>query len=112
VARALAAGSCSGPDRRLFHPLHCRCILQWYYLTGNTCNPGPCNPADPYHPNCDRMSMGYCGTRLQSYPEVGLLGWAELSLRADMPTAIDVALCFFVQEFWNCADIAIRPRRK
>jgi hypothetical protein len=51
-----------------------RCVLQWYYLTGNTCNPGPCNPADPKFPNCDRLAMGYCGTRLQSYPEVRARG--------------------------------------
>jgi hypothetical protein len=51
-----------------------------YWLTGNTCNPGPCNPADPAFPNCDRQLMGYCGTRQHSYPE----------------------------EFWNCADIQIR----
>lgn len=56
------------------------CVLQWWYLTGNSCNP-PCVPEDPAHPKCD-TSMGVCGTSGSNYPE----------------------------EFWNCADVRILAR--
>eukprot|EP00775_Hariotina_reticulata_P002779 gene2779-3072_t len=58
------------------------CILHWYWLTGNTCNPS-CIPEDPLYPNCNRQQMGYCGEfgadRAEKYPE----------------------------EFWTCSDIKI-----
>ncbi|WIA32798.1 hypothetical protein OEZ86_005980 [Tetradesmus obliquus] len=56
------------------------CILHWYWLTGNTCNPS-CDRSDPLYPNCDRKRMGYCGesSKPDKYPE----------------------------EFWSCSDIKI-----
>ncbi|KAF6256159.1 hypothetical protein COO60DRAFT_139667 [Scenedesmus sp. NREL 46B-D3] len=58
-----------------------RCILQWHYLTGNSCWP-PCSKEDPTFPNCrpPTYALPYCGTQGAAYPE----------------------------EFWNCADIRIR----
>eukprot|EP00878_Enallax_costatus_P027096 GHUV01029141.1.p1 GENE.GHUV01029141.1~~GHUV01029141.1.p1 ORF type:complete len:178 (+),score=20.91 GHUV01029141.1:353-886(+) len=62
------------------------CILHWYWLTGNTCNPS-CDKSDPLYPNCNRNLMGYCGdpafaSRPDKYPE----------------------------EFWSCSDIKIVPK--
>lgn len=51
-----------------------RCVLQWWYLTANSCTP-PCDPADPnYDPanparGCDKALMGICGES-NNYPEV------------------------------------------
>lgn len=56
------------------------CVLQWWYLTGNSCNP-PCVPEDPAYPRCDTF-MGVCGSPGSNYPE----------------------------EFWNCADVRILAR--
>jgi hypothetical protein len=50
-------------------------LARRYWLTGHTCTPGPCNKLDPLFPNCNRNQAGYCGERLDRYPEVsrGLL---------------------------------------
>ncbi|WIA23394.1 hypothetical protein OEZ85_000152 [Tetradesmus obliquus] len=58
-----------------------RCILQWHYLTGNSCWP-PCSKEDPTFPNCrpPTYQIPYCGTPGAAYPE----------------------------EFWNCADIRVK----
>lgn len=58
------------------------CILHWYWLTGNTCNPS-CEKSDPMFPKCDRQNMGYCGEAKDS------LGYK------------------YPEEFWSCADIAV-----
>lgn len=65
-----------------------RCMLRWYYLTGHKCHP-PCLKSDVFYPDCRShpkfkgtylATMDYCGTEWSAYPE----------------------------EFWNCADIAIK----
>jgi hypothetical protein len=55
-----------------------RCVLRWYYLTGNSCHP-PCDPADPAPCVPDSANLGICGKSGTHYPE----------------------------EFWNCADITV-----
>jgi len=60
------------------------CILQWYWLTGNSCWPA-CDLADPLYPNCrSRCTRPNC-----------ICG-------EDKGTA-------YPEEFWNCADIRILP---
>lgn len=44
------------------------CVLSWYWLTGNSCNP-PCEASDPLYPNCNRLQMGYCGDSKALNPE-------------------------------------------
>jgi hypothetical protein len=44
------------------------CVLHWYWLTGNSCNP-PCEQSDPLYPNCNRLQMGYCGDPKALAPE-------------------------------------------
>jgi hypothetical protein len=44
------------------------CILHWYWLTGNSCNP-PCEPSDPLYPNCQRLLMKYCDEPEALMPE-------------------------------------------
>lgn len=63
-----------------------RCVLQWAYLTGNSCTP-PCEPADPnYAPSnpakgCDKQAMGICG-QSGNYPEVRAAACTHCRVRA------------------------------
>jgi hypothetical protein len=54
------------------------CVLRWYWLTGNACNP-PCEKSDPLYPNCNRLSMGYCGDAKALAPE-------EVSRQSNAPS--------------------------
>lgn len=64
-------------------PLPLQLLYRRYWLTGNTCNPAPCDKSDPLYPNCDRKKMGYCG-----------------DFGADRPDK-------YPEEFWSCSDITI-----
>lgn len=60
------------------------CVLHWYWLTGNSCNP-PCEASDPLYPNCNRLSMGYCGDVKAPAPEEVRWGRQDTSWAADRP---------------------------
>jgi hypothetical protein len=59
------------------------CVLSWYWLTGNSCNP-PCEASDPLYPNCNRLAMGYCGdSKALSPEEVRGRGWRKSNIDHD-----------------------------